>query len=312
MKVLMQKRKEDWLVKEIRDLGYEISFYKPKEEDKVDYDADIIVDGIWLRHFDFSKFKNLKYIFLLSTGIDYLDLDYLIRNRGIKVTNNHGAYGEPIAEWVLYNILQLEKYDRLNLKNQENKIWTYRSSSGNLYGKTALILGTGAIGRETAKRLKAFDVKTIGLNRSGKKYEEFDEIWKNEEVLKGLKEVDYVISALPDTKETEKFIDKEFLDNLKKEALIINISRGAVIDEKELIKSLQEKRLRGAALDVFETEPLQKDSPLWEMENVYIFPHISFSCEDDQERLFRTALKNLKNLKENKELESLVDIKKGY
>lgn len=312
MKVLMQKRKEDWLVKEIRDLGYEISFYKPKEEDKVDYDADIIVDGIWLRHFDFSKFKNLKYIFLLSTGIDYLDLDYLIRNRGIKVTNNHGAYGEPIAEWVLYNILQLEKYDRLNLKNQENKIWTYRSSSGNLYGKTALILGTGAIGRETAKRLKAFDVKTIGLNRSGKKYEEFDEIWKNEEVLKGLKEVDYVISALPDTKETEKFIDKEFLDNLKKEALIINISRGAVIDEKELIKSLQEKRLRGAALDVFETEPLQKDSPLWDMENVYIFPHISFSCEDDQERLFRTALKNLKNLKENKELESLVDIKKGY
>ncbi|KXO16368.1 4-phosphoerythronate dehydrogenase [Clostridiales bacterium KA00134] len=312
MKVLMQKRKEDWLVKEIRDLGYEISFYKPKEEDKVDYDADIIVDGIWLRHFDFSKFKNLKYIFLLSTGIDYLDLDYLIRNRGIKVTNNHGAYGEPIAEWVLYNILQLEKYDRLNLKNQENKIWTYRSSSGNLYGKTALILGTGAIGRETAKRLKAFDVKTIGLNRSGKKYEEFDEIWKNEEVLKSLKEVDYVISALPDTKETEKFIDKEFLDNLKKEALIINISRGAVIDEKELIKSLQEKRLRGAALDVFETEPLQKDSPLWDMENVYIFPHISFSCEDDQERLFRTALKNLKNLKENKELESLVDIKKGY
>ncbi len=312
MKVLMQKRKEDWLVKEIRDLGYEISFYKPKEEDKVDYDADIIVDGIWLRHFDFSKFKNLKYIFLLSTGIDYLDLDYLIRNRGIKVTNNHGAYGEPIAEWVLYNILQLEKYDRLNLKNQENKIWTYRSSSGNLYGKTALILGTGAIGRETAKRLKAFDVKTIGLNRSGKKYEEFDEIWKNEEVLKGLKEVDYVISALPDTKETEKFIDKEFLDNLKREALIINISRGAVIDEKELIKSLQEKRLRGAALDVFETEPLQKDSPLWEMENVYIFPHISFSCEDDQERLFRTALKNLENLKENKELESLVDIKKGY
>lgn len=312
MKVLMQKRKEDWLVKEIRDLGYEISFYKPKEEDKVDYDTDIIVDGIWLRHFDFSKFKNLKYIFLLSTGIDYLDLDYLIRNRGIKVTNNHGAYGEPIAEWVLYNILQLEKYDRLNLKNQENKIWTYRSSSGNLYGKTALILGTGAIGRETAKRLKAFDVKTVGLNRSGKKYEEFDEVWKNEEVLKGLKEVDYVISALPDTKETEKFIDKEFLDNLKKEALIINISRGAVIDEKELIKSLQEKRLRGAALDVFETEPLQKDSPLWEMENVYIFPHISFSCEDDQERLFRTALKNLKNLKENKELESLVDIKKGY
>ena len=125
-------------------------------------------------------------------------------------------------------------------------------------------------------------------------------------------EVEYVISTLPGTEKTEKFIDEEFISKMNKNALIINISRGMVIDEKAMIKALKEERIRGAALDVFEVEPLPETSPLWEMENVYISPHISYSSEDFEERMLSAAMDNLTNLKEGKELLNIISLKKGY
>lgn len=312
MKVLMSNKLEECSIEKVRELGYEVALFDPQNLDTIDYSVEIIVESGLIKKMDLEKFKNLKYIFLTSTGVDYLDLEYIINERNITITNAHGAYGPPIAEWVLYNILQLEKLDRLNLENQRNKKWVQRKNSGQLYNKKALILGTGAIAVETAKRLKGFDVKTIGFNTSGRSVEYFDEVVNRDKLFEILNDMDYVISTLPGTEKTEKFIDEDFISKMNKNALIINISRGVVIDEKALIKALKEERIRGAALDVFEVEPLPESSPLWEMENVYVFPHISYSSEDFEERMLDVAMNNLKNLKENKEPLNIISLKKGY
>lgn len=312
MKVLMSNRLKESSIEKVKDLGYEVALFDPKDLSTIDYTSEIIIESGLIPKMGLEKFKNLKYIFLTSTGVDYLDLKYIINERNITITNAHGAYGPPIAEWVLYNILQLEKLDRLNLKNQSNKKWSPRKFSGQLYNKKALILGTGAIAKETAKRLKAFDVETIGFNTSGRSVEHFDKVVNREKLFEILPEVEYVISTLPGTEKTEKFIDEEFISKMNKNALIINISRGMVIDEKAMIKALKEERIRGAALDVFEVEPLPETSPLWEMENVYISPHISYSSEDFEERMLSAAMDNLTNLKEGKELLNIISLKKGY
>lgn len=312
MKVLMSNKLEECSIEKVRDLGYEVALFDPKNLDTIDYSVEIIVESGRIKKMDLEKFKNLKYIFLTSTGVDYLDLEYIINERNIIITNAHGAYGPPIAEWVLYNILQLEKLDRLNLENQRNKKWVQRKNSGQLYNKKALILGTGAIAVETAKRLKGFVVKTIGFNTSGRSVEYFDEVVNRDKLFEILPEMDYVISTLPGTEKTEKFIDEDFISKMNNKALIINISRGVVIDEKVLIKALKEERIRGAALDVFVVEPLPESSPLWEMENVYVFPHISYSSEDFEERMLDVAMNNLKNLKEGKEPLNIISLKKGY
>ena len=312
MKVLMSNRLKESSISKVKDLGYEVALFDPKDLSTIDCSIEIIVESGLIKKMDLEKFNNLKYIFLTSTGVDYLDLDYIINERNVTITNAHGTYGPPIAEWVLYNILQLEKFDRLNLENQRNKKWSPRKFSGQLYNKKALILGTGAIAKETAKRLKAFDVETIGYNTSGRSVEHFDEVVNREKLFEILQDMDYVISTLPGTEKTENFIDEDFISKMNKDALIINISRGMVIDEKALIKALKEEKIRGAALDVFEVEPLPESSPLWEMENVYIFPHISYSSEDWEERMLSAAMDNLKNLKEGKEPLNIISLKKGY
>lgn len=312
MKVLMSNRLKESSIEKVKDLGYEVALFDPKDLSTIDCSSEIIVESGLIKKMDLGKFNNLKYIFLTSTGVDYLDLDYIINERNITITNAHGSYGPPIAEWVLYNILQLEKFDRLNLENKRNKKWSPRKYSGQLYNKKALILGTGAIAKETAKRLKAFDVETIGYNTSGRSVEHFDEVVNREKLFEILKDMDYVISTLPGTEKTENFIDEDFISKMNKDALIINISRGMVIDEKALIKALKEEKIRGAALDVFEVEPLPESSPLWEMENVYISPHISYSSEDWEERMLSAAMDNLKNLKEGKEPLNIISFKKGY
>lgn len=312
MKVLMSNKLKESSIKKVIDMGYEVALFDPKDLSTIDCSCEIIVESGIIKKMDLEKFPNLKYIFLTSTGVDYLDLEYIINEKNITITNAHGSYGPPIAEWVLYNILQLEKFDRLNLENQRNKKWIHRGFSGQLYNKKALILGTGAIAKETAKRLKAFDVETIGYNTSGRSVEHFDEVVSREKLFEILPEMDYVISTLPGTEKTKNFIDGDFISKLNEKALIINISRGMVIDEKALIEALKEGKIRGAALDVFEVEPLPKESPLWEMENVYVFPHISFSSEDGEERMLSAAMDNLKNLKEGKEPLNIISLKKGY
>ena len=235
-----------------------------------------------------------------------------IRDREITLSNNNGAYDDPIAEWIVYGLLQINKDDRRNIENQKEKLWKKRSFAYNLYGKKALFMGTGTIAVAGAKRLKGFEIELNGFNTSGRKVEPFDNVYSLEELDGILPEMDYLIMCLPETEKTHRILNADRFKRLKDGVVVVNISRGSTIDEAALVDAIKSGKVRGAALDVFEEEPLSKDSELWELENVYIYPHISFTCEDLGARQFATAYQNLKALKNDGDFKNIVDFDKGY
>lgn len=312
MKVLMGQGLARKYGERIEKLGYQVIGYDEKNpNEKSDYGEDILIGAIDLKKINYKDHKNLKYIFLTSVGIDFLDLDY-IKEKEITLSNNNGAYDGPIAEWIVYGLLQINKDDRINIENQKEKLWKKRSFAYNLYGKKALFMGTGTIAVAGAKRLKGFEIELNGFNTSGRKVEPFDNVYSLEELDRILPEMDYLIMCLPETEKTHHILNADRFKRLKDGVVVVNISRGSTIDEDALVDAIKSGKVRGAALDVFEEEPLSKDSELWELENVYIYPHISFACEDLGSRQFATAYQNLKALKNDGDFKNIVDFDKGY
>lgn len=312
MKVLMGHGLARKYGERIEKLGYQVLSYDEKNpNEKSDYGEDILIGAIDLKKINYKDHKNLKYIFLTSVGIDFLDLNY-IKEKEITLSNNNGAYDDPIAEWIVYGLLQINKDDRRNIENQKEKLWKKRSFAYNLYGKKALFMGTGTIAVAGAKRLKGFEIELNGFNTSGRKVEPFDNVYSLEELDRILPEMDYLIMCLPGTEKTHHMLNADRFAKLKDGVVVVNISRGSTIDEDALVDAVKSGKVRGAALDVFEEEPLSKDSELWDLENVYIYPHISFACEDLGARQFATAYQNLKALKNAGDFKNIVDFDKGY
>ena len=154
------------------------------------------------------------------------------------------------------------------------------------------IFGCGNVGQECAKRFKAFGCKVIGLDISPYESDLFDYIKRADEFEEVFSESDVIVLTAPLTEKTENFIDSEKIEAMKEGCVIVNVSRGKVIDEKSLIDGLKRK-LGGAVLDVFNEEPLSPNSPLWKMENVIVTPHNSFVGDGNNERLKALILKNL-------------------
>ncbi|MBP2024604.1 NAD(P)-dependent oxidoreductase [Peptoniphilus stercorisuis] len=313
MKVAFLGSVEESFVEYVQELGYETEKISKEDIGNNNYsrDFEILCGSMLFERMDLREFENLKYIFLYSQGIDYLPLDY-IKEKEIILCNNKGAYAEPIGEFIVYSLLAMEKYARTNIENQQNKIWKRRAITGNLYNKKAVFLGTGDIAQEAAKRLSGFDLEIIGYNTNGRDVEYFNKCVNLENLNSELNTADYVVLVLPSTEKTKYFVNEDLIKEFKDGAKFINISRGDVVDEKALIKYLEKGKIASAALDVFEEEPLSEESPLWDMENVYITPHISGTAEDNYERFVRCARKNLENLKENKELINIVDLDRKY
>lgn len=301
------------IVEKIENLGYEVDTITKKDLKEKTYktDCEILCGSLLFPKIDLKDFKKLKYIFLFSQGIDYMPLEYIEENK-IIMTNNKGAYAEPIGEYIVYSLLMMEKMARKNLENQKNKIWAPRSFTGNLYGKQILFLGTGDIALEGAKRLQGFDIKIIGYNTNGRDVKYFDKCVNSEQLDKELEIADYVVMTLPLTDKTKNFLDEYKFNKMKEGVVFVNIARGDVISETALIDNLKNGKIKYAALDVFEKEPLDVKSDLWDMENVYITPHISGTAEDTKNRFMKNAWNNLVNLKEGKKLINIVDLKRKY
>ena len=181
------------------------------------------------------------------------------------------------------------------MRNSVNIIGQNTGDLLELAGKTVAIIGFGDVGSEVAKRLKAFDVKIIGVGRREKIETLFtDEYCLINEIDEVLRKSDIVILTLPFTEETMNLIDGERIACMKDNSVLINVSRGGIIDEEALIIALQENKFLGVALDVFNEEPLLEDNILWDLENVIITPHNSFvSVNTNEQLLFRLMLKNL-------------------
>ena len=242
----------------------------------------------------YEQFSSLRYLQITSAGYDRVPMDW-VRQKGIALFNAGGALSVPMSEWVIMRILELYKHVPAVFRNQLAGQYLKDRGWREIGGKEALIIGFGAFGREIAKRLKVFGARITAVNRSLKTDPNVDAFCPLSALPELLPQADIVILAIANAPETFHLLDEKALRSLKPGAILINGARGSLIDEAALIKVLREGPLAGAALDVFEKEPLPADSPLWKLENVLLSPHNSFAGEHNHERLMQVVLKNLKN-----------------
>lgn len=281
-------------IKKLEELKIKVSFHKDEKENVENaglYDA-VICNGLFLYN-DIKKFENLKYIQLTSAGYDRVPMEY-IKEHNIEIYNARGVYSIPIAEWTLTKILELYKKSRDFYIKQENKLWEKEREIFELYGKTAVIVGCGSIGTEIAKRLKAFDTKVFGVDIYKPNESFFDEYYDIKNIDEAIKKADLIISSVPITEATYHLFDKEKFDIMNEQCVFCNFSRGKVVNEQDLISALEDKKIYGAILDVFEEEPLDKKSKLWNMENVILTPHNSFVGVGNKKRMFEVAYRNFR------------------
>lgn len=284
--------------------GYEIT---NNIEDSYDASGIIVYPNFVIKE-NIDKYPNLKWIQLFSAGFNTIDLDYL-KERNIILTNARDVYNKPIAEDVITKILAINRNVKKYYDNMEHCSWTRYNNEFELTGSTVGIIGVGSIGTEIAKRLKGFEVKIIGYRKNPIPEMYFDEIYTGETGLNHLLSVsDYVIIAVPLNKDTYNLINLEKIKLMKKDALLINIARGEIINQDDLIYALENKMIRGAGLDVTTPEPLPADNKLWKMDNVFITPHNSFSSPYTLDRLLDLVLVNIGHFYNNEKLVNIVNL----
>ncbi|MBY0344610.1 MAG: D-2-hydroxyacid dehydrogenase [Sphingomonadales bacterium] len=219
--------------------------------------------------------KKLKWLNSIYAGLDFLPMDVLIE-RGITVTNGAGINAITIAEYVVMGMLNIAKGYREVVRAQDRHEWLFDSpGKRELAGSKALLLGYGAIGKLIQPRLEAFGVDVSVVRRSGGEGTLRPDEWRAR-----LAEFDWVILAVPATPETEGMIGADELAAMKGDAVIVNIARGSVIDQPELVKALENKTIGAAFLDVTTPEPLPADHPLWSLPNAHISMHLSGRAQD--------------------------------
>lgn len=282
-------------LKILEDMGNSVLFLQ-NEKDALpcafDWIEGVICNGLFLHH-SIEQFTSLKYIQLTSAGYDRVPMDYA-KDHGIKVFNARGVYSLPMAEFALAGVLSLMKQMRFFSENQKQHKWEKHRRLSELCGKSICIVGCGSVGCECAVRFSAMGCRVLGIDTAICENSAFEKIYPLDELEDVLRGADVVILTLPLTDETRHLFDRARFNAMKTGAIFVNISRGGVVDTEALINALTSDQLGGAILDVFETEPLEETSPLWDMENVMIIPHNSFVGERNKIRLLEVILKNLK------------------
>lgn len=283
-------------IEKIEKCGHQVQFLQlEKDELPCDYEwvEGIIGNGIFLNH-PIDKFTNLKYIQLTSAGFDRVPMNY-INEHGIVINNARGVYSNPMAEYAVAGVLSIYKCQRFFAEQQKEHKWEKKRDLKELSGQKVCILGCGSVGAECAKRFEAFGCIIWGIDTRVREHENFVCVYCLDDVKEVLSKSDIVIITLPLTDETYHMFDKEMFAAMKLGAVVVNIARGALVDTEALIDALQ-KKLDGAVLDVFEEEPLNENSTLWDMENVVITPHNSFVGSGNNKRMSDVIMNNLSSM----------------
>ncbi len=280
-------------IPKIEKMGHKVLFLQQEKDElpcRPDWAEGVICNGLFLSH-PIEEFTGLRYIQLTSAGFDRVPRDY-IKAKNIEIHNARGVYSIPMAEFAVAGVLQLHKGLNTFKRQQQRCEWSKRRNLRELNGKKVLIAGCGSVGTECARRFAAFGCHVTGIDELWQDVVgPYEEIWPPTCLEKALREVDILVLTLPLTEETKGLIGERQLQLMKPDSLVVNISRGGVIDEKALVRQME--HIGGAVLDVFEEEPLPEESPLWAMENVIITPHNSFVGDGNRERLADLIMRNV-------------------
>lgn len=269
-------------------------------------EADIIF-GVHLPASAYKNAQRLKWIQSMWAGVEGL-VNAEFAQTPI-ITKPWGVFGSFLSHYVFGNLLAQKINIFQGSQQQKNHEWKpYQIEK--ITGKTIGIAGIGDIGSELAKVARAFDMRVWGLNRSGNLVSTADRVFKSDQLIEFVAELDVLVLTLPSTQETRGMFNEQVLAHLKSEAWIINVGRGAVIKDEALIDILRTKKIAGAILDVFAEEPLPQDHPYWTLENCIVTPHIGGPSIPGE--ITACFLENYNRFKNNEPLLGLVDLQRGY
>lgn len=255
----------------------------------------------------------LRWLQTVSAGVDAFSARADEIPAELLITNGSGTYGPGGGDHVMAMMLHFTRALGLYQRNQAQGIWKPDlSKMSRLVGQTLLVLGLGDLGINVARRAKAFGMRVIGVKRTPGQVEEVDQVVTVDEIDSVLPQADHVAITLPNTKATHHLLNRDRLALLPPTAYLYNIGRGAVVEEDALVQALQEGRLAGAGLDVFITEPLPEEHPLWSMENVLITPHVGANTPHDHDIAAQIFLENWERFLAGEPLRNRVDLHLGY
>lgn len=271
-------------------------------------DADVIFGGRFPPGL-IQELPRLKWIHLFSAGSDGT-----LKNcpRRVTLTNSSGVNAVGVAEHTLHLMLMLAKHGPKHSADQQARRWDHLPTEC-LQGRTVGIIGLGSIGREVARRCRAFEMRVIAVRRSGGKAgRDVDVMLPPSQMKELLAASDYVVLAVPYTPETKCFFGAPELAAMRPDAYLINVARGRIVDEDALIDALRKNRIAGAGLDVTIAEPMPPDSPFWELPNVILTPHIGGAITDYIDRATGFFSDNLARYLTGRRRRNIVNRQRGY
>jgi phosphoglycerate dehydrogenase-like enzyme len=240
--------------------------------------------------------NRLRWVHALGAGVETLPLDAL---RHVVVTNSRGLYADALAEFVLAAMLWFAKDLARLERNKTAHLWEPYTVT-RLEGETVGIVGYGGIGWAVRRRAEALGMRVTAVSRHDG---DIDDV---------IDAADYLVLSTPLTRATRGLISAARLARMKPSAVLVNVARGPVVDETALVDALRHHRIRGAALDVYDTEPLPPAHPLWSLDNVLLSPHTADHTADSHERAMRFFLENLARFERGQALRNVVDVALGY
>jgi phosphoglycerate dehydrogenase-like enzyme len=280
-------------------------------------DAEILI-GWSLRDSQFKAAKRLRWIHSPAAAVHQLLIPEIVAG-DVMVTNAREVHGPVVAEHAMTLILAMAKRLPSAQRYQQRRewgqtaLWQEFPKPRELAGSTLLLLGLGSIGREVAPRAHAFGMKVIAVRQHPEKGSAgVEQVVGPGELDEMLPLADFVVIAMPVTPATRETFNAARLARMKRDAYLINVGRGPLVDEGALLRALQARSIGGAALDVFAEEPLPQDSPLWELDNLLITPHTAAHTERLWERHYALISDNLRRYLSGQPLRNLVDKAKGY
>ncbi|MFP4177429.1 MAG: D-2-hydroxyacid dehydrogenase [Acholeplasmataceae bacterium] len=293
----------DSYVEQLKNSFPEVEFLA--EERKTEAEALMVMPSFF-KDVSLDRYPDLVWVQLLSAGYDGVPLEALFRRR-ILLTNAKDVYSIQIAEDVFAKILSFDRHVMTYYEQMKEGIWERHEVRCEIHGSTVGLIGAGSIPRAVAKRMKAFGAHTIGYKRTHADIPYFDRIVTD---LSGLDEIyrtsDYLILAIPLNEKTRYMVDRSVLQRMKETALLVNVARGDIIRQDDLIEALDEGRIRGALLDVTSPEPLPKEHPLWYTDRVLITPHTAAESPYIFERIYQLVHRNLADYLNGRSLDSTV------
>ena len=258
-----------------------------------------------------SGADRLRWVHTASAGVDNV-LTPEVRAGDVLVTNSRGVFETPIAEYVTGLVLMTAKDMLGTWQRQQRREWRHRETQS-VQRRVAVVVGVGPIGRAVGRMLAAVGLRVRAVGRSRRTGDpDFGEVAPAEELRAAVAGADYVVLAAPLTPQTRGMVDRHVLAAMPAEAMLVNVGRGALVVERDLVAALEAGEIGAAALDVFEQEPLPADSPLWTMPQVLVSPHMSADTVGWRDDLAALFVENLRRWCEGEPLRNVVDKELGY